>query len=89
MNDHLLSAPAPDYPKLAKFAHVEGQVVMQAVVGPDGTVSAVHILSGHVLLRSAAEHAIRRWQYRPYTLHGVPTNVSTIVTVEFRLHHGH
>lgn len=86
MTDHLLSAPAPDYPRLAKLTGVQGPVVMQVVVSPDGGVSATRVLSGHWLLRSAAEHAVRRWTYRPYMTKGRATDISTIVTVNFRLH---
>lgn len=86
MSAHLISAPAPSYPKLASFAHVQGQVVVQAVVGRDGRVTATQVLDGHRLLRGAAEHAVRHWRYRPYLVDGRPTDVSTIITVEFRLH---
>ncbi len=85
MASHLLSAPAPGYPRLASFTHTEGQVIVQVVVGRDGKVSATRVLDGPHLLRSAAEHAIHKWRYRPYLVDGRPTDVATIVTVSFRL----
>ncbi len=85
MAAHLLTAPAPHYPKLASIAHVEGEVIVQVVVARDGRVEATRVLEGPRLLRSAAEHAIRRWRYRPYVVDGKPTDVATIVTVNFRL----
>lgn len=87
MTGHLMSAPAPSYPRLASFTHVEGQVVLQVVVNRDGTVSATHVLDGPRLLRGAAEHAVRRWRYRPYVVEGRATVVATIVTMSFRLRH--
>lgn len=87
MASHLLFAPAPLYPKLADFAHVEGQVIVQVVVGRSGKVVATRVLEGPLLLRGAAEHAIRRWRYKPYSLDGKTTDVSTIVTVGFQRRH--
>jgi len=87
MRGRLLYAPGLQYPMLAKIAHVEGEVVVEAVVGTDGWVTAAKILSGHRLLRGAALSEVRGRQYRPYTVNDRPMEVTTIVTVEFRLHH--
>lgn len=87
MAAHLVYAPAPNYPKLASFARVEGEVIVQVVVSREGSVAATHVLDGPHLLRGAAEHAVRRWRYRPYLVDGRPTDVATIVTVNFRLKH--
>lgn len=86
MAANLLSAPSPGYPKLASLAHVQGDVILQAVVSRDGRVVTTHVLSGHRLLRGAATGAVRQWRYRPYLLKGRPIDVATVVTVEFRLH---
>ena len=83
MRNNLVSAPAPGYPLLAKVAHLQGQVVVEAVVAPDGTVSDAHALRGHHLLRGAAVDAVRRWRYRPYLVNGRPAEVSTTITVDF------
>ena len=68
----LISAPAPEYPKLAGLIHMEGQVTLQAVVGRDGKVVATHVLQGHRLLQGAASDAVRQWRYRPYLVNGQP-----------------
>jgi protein TonB len=60
---------------------------MQAVVSRSGTVVATHVLDGHRLLRGAAEKAVRQWRYRPYILNGKPTDVATVITVDFRRTH--
>ena len=50
MASHLVSAPPPNYPVLARIARVKGQVALQAVISQDGSVVATHVLSGHRLL---------------------------------------
>ena len=85
MAAYLLSAPAPAYPPAAISAEVQGQVVIQAVVGKDGEVTAPRVVSGPPLLRDAALEAVRRWQYRPYLVYGQPAEIVTTAMVEFRL----
>ena len=80
----LISAPEPAYPKLAGLIHMEGPVILQAVVSRDGKVVTTHVLRGHRLLRGAASDAVRRWRYRPYLVNGQPADVATTVTVNFR-----
>lgn len=87
MTGNLLAAPEPHYPRLARLMHVEGPVILQVVVAPDGTVSAMRVLRGHWLLREAAEDAIRHWRYQPYVIDGRSTDIATIVTVKFLLQH--
>jgi TonB family protein len=86
MAANLISAPSPEYPAFARLAHIQGQVILQAVVATDGTVSATHVLRGNPLLRGAAQEAVRRWRYRPYRIGGRPVDVATIVTVDFHDH---
>ncbi|MDP9052656.1 MAG: TonB family protein [Acidobacteriota bacterium] len=83
MASYLISSPDPEYPTLARLAHIQGQVIMQAVVAKDGSVSAVRVLRGNRLLRGAAQEAVRRWRYRPYRFGGRAIDVATIVTVDF------
>ncbi len=86
MTAHLVSAPAPEYPALASAEKVEGQVTLQAVVGRDGSVVSTRVVRGNAVLGEAAEEAVRHWTYRPYVMDGQPTEISTLVTVGFRLH---
>lgn len=85
MRGHLLYAPEPEYPRMARLAHIEGQVAVEAVVTREGSVAQANILSGHRLLRNAALRAVRERRYRPYLVNGRPTDVATILTVDFRL----
>ena len=75
----------PDYPKIASDARVQGSVLLTAVIGKDGTIQNLHVISGHPLLVNAAMSAVQQWQYRPYMLNGEPVEVETIVTVTFHL----
>ena len=78
----------PTYPPLARTARVQGSVVLAAVIGKDGTIQNLHVLSGHPLLTQAALDAVKQWRYRPYILNGEPVEVDTQVTVNFTLSGG-
>jgi len=75
----------PQYPMLAMQARVQGTVVLQAVIGKDGTVHDLHVISGHPLLAPAAIEAVKQWRYRPYLLNNEPVEVDTQVNVNFTL----
>ncbi|MBB5345175.1 energy transducer TonB [Tunturibacter empetritectus] len=82
----LLIAPIrPVYPAIARAAHVEGTVVVEAVISRGGTIESLHVLSGPVMLQSAAMDAIRAARYRPYLLNGEAVEVQTTITVNFRM----
>jgi outer membrane biosynthesis protein TonB len=87
MAANLLSASPPSYPKLASLTHMQGKVVMQAIISEDGTVQNLHVIQGHRLLRGAAKNSARTWRYRPYLVNGKPVEVATIVSVDFILGH--
>ena len=87
MAANLLESPAPAYPRLASLTHMQGNVVMQAIISRQGTVESLHVIKGHHLLRNAAANAVRTWRYRPYLINGRPVEVATIVSVEFTLGH--
>jgi periplasmic protein TonB len=78
----------PVYPPLARTARVQGTVVLAAVIGKDGTIQNLHVISGHPLLTQAALDAVKQWRYRPYILNGEPVEVDTQVTVNFTLSGG-
>jgi periplasmic protein TonB len=78
----------PTYPPLARTARVQGSVVLAAVIGKDGSIENLHVISGHPLLTQAALDAVKQWKYRPYILNGEPVEVDTQVTVNFTLSGG-
>jgi protein TonB len=81
----LLSPIRPVYPAIARAVHVEGTVVVEAVISRAGTIESLHVISGPEMLRRAALDAIQAARYKPYRLNGEPTEVQTTITVNFRL----
>ncbi|HEY6448699.1 MAG TPA: TonB family protein [Acidobacteriaceae bacterium] len=79
---------SPQYPAIAKAAHVEGMVVLQATISTQGTVENLHVISGPPMLQAAALDAVRTWTYKPYLLNGQAVEVETQVNVIFSLPHG-
>lgn len=75
----------PVYPVLAKQAHVTGTVVLHAIVGKDGTIEKLQLVSGPPLLVQAAIDAVKQWQYSPTLLNGQPVEVDTSIDVNFTL----
>jgi periplasmic protein TonB len=75
----------PAYPPLARSAHVQGQVVLQAVISKQGAIENLKVVAGHPMLVPAAIEAVRQWRYRPYVLNNEPVEVETQITVNFSL----
>ena len=81
----LIHKVTPVYPPEAKRAGVQGTVVLAAVIGKDGAIKSLHVLSGPSTLVDAAIGAVQQWRYRPYLLLGEPVDVDTQITVNFIL----
>jgi len=81
----LVEKVVPDYPSLARQAHVKGSVVLDANISKDGAVENLRAVSGHPLLIPAAIDAVKHWRYKPYVLNGQATPVNTQITVNFAL----
>ncbi len=82
---HLVRRVEPLYPAPALRARIEGDVVLQAVIGRDGTIENLMVVSGHPFLAPAALEAVRQWRYQPFLLSGRSIAVDTQVVVHFRL----
>jgi len=76
---------APVYPDIAKQARVQGIVILECTISPQGKVNDVKVLRGIPLLDQAAVEAVRQWVYTPTLLNGVPVPVIMTVTVNFKL----
>ncbi len=85
MQAMVVSKAPPQYPQDAKDQHIEGVVVMRAIIDKDGNVANLQLISGHPLLAPPAIEAVKRWKYQPYLLNGVPVEVETQITVNFTL----
>jgi TonB family protein len=81
----LIYQVSPTYPPAARQARVQGTVVLQAVIGKDGSVEELQVFSGHPLLIQAAMDAVKQWRYKPYVLMGEPVEVQTTINVNFTL----
>lgn len=77
---------APVYPESARQNHVEGTVVLRAVIDKSGRVVELKPVSGPKELVAAAMGAVQQWRYKPYILEGQPAAVATQITVNFQLH---
>ena len=75
----------PSYPPLARAARVQGDVVLTAVISPNGDIENLQLVSGHPMLVPAAITAVKQWRYKPYLLNGQPVEVETTITVIFSL----
>jgi protein TonB len=75
----------PVYPDIAKQARVQGVVILECTISPQGKVTDVKVLRGIPLLDAAAIDAVKQWVYTPTLLNGVPVPVIMTVTVNFRL----
>ena len=80
---NLISRPELTYPPLARAARVTGAVIIEAIIGKDGTIDQAHVVSGHPLLQQAALDNVKHWKYKPYMLNGEPAEVVMTITVNF------
>ena len=81
----VLRRVSPQYPPLAKAARIQGAVHVQVLISEEGRVMSDQTVSGHPMLRAAAEDAARQWVFKPTTLNGVPVKVQGILTFNFTL----
>ena len=81
----LLQRVDPVYPALAKQTHLQGSVIIDAIIDEHGNIMEMKIVSGPPLLLQSALEAVRRWKYEPTYLNDEPVPVQLNVTVTFRL----
>ena len=82
----LISRPVqPNYPLLAKEMKVQGAVVLEALIGRDGNIQDLHVLSGPTILSTAAREAVKQWRFRPYLQSGQPVETEARITVNFTI----
>jgi TonB family protein len=75
----------PVYPPIAQSARVQGVVIMEIVITPEGQVQDARVLRSIPLLDQAALDAVRQWEFTPTLLNGAPTPIIMTVTVQFSL----
>jgi len=75
----------PAYPLLAQHMNVQGSVVLQALIGADGVVENLRVLSGPAILASAAQQAVREWRFKPIVQNGQAVESKATITVNFTI----
>jgi TonB family protein len=73
------------YPLLGQHTRVQGSVVLQAVIGADGTIEDLRVLSGPAILSTAAQQAVRQWRFKPYLQNGQAVETKARITVNFSI----
>ncbi len=81
----LVKQVIPVYPQLAKITRTSGVVRLVGIIGKDGTIRNLQLISGHPLLAKAAIEAVRQWVYQPTLLSGEPVEVICPIDVNFTL----
>lgn len=75
----------PGYPVLARQMKVQGSVILQALIGRDGLIQDLHVLTGPPILADAAEQAVRQWRFKPHYQNNEPVETQTSITVNFTI----
>ena len=81
----LVNKVTPLYPPLARQTRISGTVRLHAIIGKNGGVEQLQVVSGHPLLVQSALDAVRQWRYQPTLLNGDPVEVDTEIDVVFSL----
>jgi TonB family protein len=82
----VISRPVrPNYPLLARQMKVEGAVVLQALIGKEGTIQDLRVISGPEILSAAARQAVTQWHFKPYYQDGQPVETQARITVNFTI----
>lgn len=83
INGRAASLPKPQYPAAAIAVHAEGKVDVQVSIDETGRVVSASAVSGHPLLRPAAESAARSAKFTPTYLSKVPVKVTGVIVYNF------
>ena len=75
----------PSYPLLAKQMRVEGAVVLDALIGRDGKIQHLRVLSGPAILSAAAREAVQQWRFKPHLQSGQAVETQSQITVNFTI----
>ena len=79
----LLHRVEPIFPDFAKEAGLDGTILLSAIIGTDGRLKDMKLVSGNRALATEAFRALRDWRYRPYLLNGKPIEAETRIVMNF------
>jgi TonB family protein len=75
----------PAYPLLARQMKVQGSVILQALIGRDGAIQDLHVMSGPPILAAAAQEAVRQWHFKPHYQGADSVETLAKITVNFKI----
>jgi protein TonB len=75
----------PTYPEKARSERVQGTVHLHAIIGKDGSITHLRVLTGACSLAQSALDAVQKWRYSPTLLQGRPVEVDTTIDVIYTL----
>jgi TonB family protein len=81
----LIQRIEPEYPNAARQQHIQGTVLLDVVVNPDGTVDGLSMVSGESQLMAAAAQAVKQWRFQPIMKHGKAVKFETRIPIDFIL----
>ena len=84
----LIRRVEPIYPALARQLGRSGRVELHAIIGTNGTIQSLEVISGDPLLIRSARDAVQEWRYRATILNGQPVEVDTYISVIYTLNRG-
>ena len=80
----LIHQEVPKYRREARDAHIQGTVIIHAVIAKDGSIREAHVVEGVCVLAEPAMDAVKKWRYSPTLLLGEPVEVDTTISVYSR-----
>jgi len=80
-----IDKPAPEYPQMARIAHISGDVVLKITIDRNGEVTNIAVLGGHPILVNSAINAVKKWKHRPYVLNGEVVEVDSTIKIQYHM----
>jgi TonB family protein len=84
-DDLVARSVRPGYPMLARQMKVEGSVILMALIGRDGMIQDLRVLSGPPILANAAQEAVRQWHFKPHYQGSEAVETQAKITVNFTI----
>lgn len=72
IQEHADHKAFPVYPAIAKAAHIQGTIVFDLRIAPNGHIESMKVVSGPAMLQQAATDCLKQWTFRPFLKDGSP-----------------